>query len=293
MDNELSPRRGLIIALIVVTILIFVGLLWLIATNLPWSQLGFQSPSATATDQVLQDCAYPLAYWREHPELYPAQIVIGGVIYQQRELEALLTDTEADLAAQIRAQMAVAFLNISRGTSPSSIEGTIFSAYAWLVNYLQGSELSEEEMETGMHYLTLLEAYNLGQAGVVPCEATLPLVRTEMGVPSGTATLLSSSMPSQTSTPPPSETPTPSTPTQTATYIIITPSRTTIPTTRVPPQAPTNTPIPPTERPTPTNTPNPNTPTATPQPPTPTLPPPSPTLPVPSSTLPKPDSTNK
>jgi hypothetical protein len=283
MENELSSRRGFIIALIVVTIFIFVGLLWLIATYLPWGQLGLQSPSATATGQVLQDCTYPLAYWREHPELYPVQVVIGGVIYQQRELEALLTDTEANLALQMRAQMAVAFLNISGGTDPSSIEGTIFSAYGWLVNHPQGSELSEEELETGTRYLTLLEAYNLGQAGVVACEATIPLVRTETGISTETATLLFSSTPSQTSTQTPSETPSANTPTETATYFYITPSRTTIPTTRVPPQAPTHTPIPPTERPTSTNTPIPNTATFTPQP-VPTLPAPSPTLPPPTST---------
>jgi hypothetical protein len=283
MDNELSSRRGLIIALIVVTILIFVGLLWLIATYVPWSQLGLLSPSATATDQVLQDCAYPLTYWSEHPELYPVQVVIGGVIYQQRELEALLTDKEANLALQMRAQMAVAFLNISGGTDPSSIEGTIFSAYGWLVNHPQGSDLSAEELEIGTQFLTLLEAYNLGQAGVVACEATIPLMRTEIGLSTETATQLSSSTPSQTSTLTPSETPTASTPTEMATYFYITPSRTTIPTTRVPPPAPTDTPIPPTERPTPTNTPIPNTATFTPQP-TPTLPAPSPTLPDTSST---------
>lgn len=281
MDNELSSRRGVIIALIVVTILIFVGLLWLIATYLPWSQLGLQSPSTTATGQALQDCTYPLTYWREHPEIYPAQVVIGGVIYQRRELEALLTDTEANLALQMRAQMAVAFLNISGGTDPSSIEGTIFSAYGWLVNHPQGSELSEGELETGTRYLTLLEAYNLGQAGVVACEVTSPLMRTDTGMNTETATLLASGTPSQTSTLTPSETLSTSTPTETATLIFATPSRTTIPTTRVPPQAPSNTPIPPTERPTATNTPIPNTATFTPQPPTPTLPAPSPTLPVP------------
>jgi hypothetical protein len=278
MDNELSPRRGLIIALIVVTILIFVGLLWLVATYLPLSQLGLQSPSATATGQILQDCTYPLAYWREHPELYPAQVVIGGVIYQQRELEALLTDTEANLTLQMRAQMAVAFLNILGGTDPSSIEGTIFSAFGWLVNHPQGSEFSGEELETGRSYLTLLEAYNSGQAGVVACEATIPLVRTETSISTETATLLISSTPSQTSTQTPSETPTANTPTETATYFYITPSRTTIPTTRVPPQAPSNTPIPPTS----TNTSIPNTATFTPPPlPTSTFTPPP--LPPPTS----------
>jgi hypothetical protein len=283
MDNELSSRRGLIIALIVVTILIFVGLVWLIATYLPWSQLGLQSPSATMSDQVSQDCAYSITYWREHPELYPAQVVIGGVVYQQRELEALLTTEEVNPVLQIRAQMAVAFLNISRGSDQSSIEEIIFGAYGWLVNHPMGTTLSEDELEAGTRFLNLLDAYNSGQAGVAPCETGLPVLRTETTTATETATMSSSSTPSQTSTTTPSETPTASTPTKTATYFFGIPSATLIPTTKAPPQAPTNTPIPPTERPTPTKTPIPNTATFTPPPlPTSTYTPPPP-LPSPTS----------
>ena len=285
MDNELSSRRGWIIALIVATILIFVGLVWVIATFTPWSRLGLQNPSATADADALQECTYPITYWRQHPELYPAQVIIGGVPYKQRELEALLTDEELNLILQIRAQLAVAFLNIASGADQSGIEATLFNAYGWLLNHPLGTELSEDELEVGTKYLSLLETYNLGQAGVAACEAALPLVRTGTNIATETATLGASSTPSQTATPTPSETPTISNQTETATYFYITPSYTTIPTTRVPPPFPTNTSKPPTARPSPTNTPRPNTPTPTPQP-TPTLPAPSPTLPVPSSTLP-------
>jgi hypothetical protein len=282
MDNELSSRRGWIIALIVATILIFVGLVWLIATFTPWSRLGLQNPSATTGGNALQECTYPITYWRQHPELYPAQVIIGGVPYKQRELEALLTDEELNLILQIRAQLAVAFLNIASGADQSGIEATLFSAYGWLLNHPLGTELSADELEVGTNYLSLLEAYNHGQAGVAACEATLPLVRTGTSIATGTAILESSGTPSQTSTPTPSETPTTGSQTETATYFYITPSHTTIPTTRVPPPLPTNTSKPPTTRPSPTNTPIPNTATFTPPPlPTSTFTPPP--LPSPTS----------
>ena len=266
--------------MILVTILLFIGLVWVIATYVPWSLLGLQSPSATANAQVLQDCAYPITYWREHPELYPAQMVIGGVMYHEKELEALLTDEEINLILQMRSQMAVVYLNISAGADQSSIEGIVFSAYGWLVNHPLGSELTEDDLQAVTQYLTLLEEYNLGQAGVAPCEGTLPLVRTETSTTTLTATPLSSSTPSQTSTPTPSQTPTVTTVTQTPTYPYIFPTNTSAPTTK-PPVNPsstpniTNTPIIPTSQPSPTKTIVP--PTATPTLPSP--PTPAPTLP--------------
>ncbi|MFZ2097043.1 MAG: hypothetical protein WAV05_10435 [Anaerolineales bacterium] len=297
MDNELTSKRWLVIALVVVTIIIFVGLVWLIATFVPWNRLGFQSPSATASAQVAADCTYPISYWKEHPELYPPQMVIGGVVYTERELEALLSEDDENPIQQIRAQLAVAFLNISDGADQSVIEATIFNAYEWLVNHPAGSQITDDDQETGRRLFNLLESYNLGLAGVKPCEATIEITRTETSTVTETPTLLFSSTPGQTTTPTASETPTPTSllitpilttgvpgqPTFTASPVVIITTVAPSPT-RTPPKitstftrSPSPTVIITTVAPSPTRTPPPSSPTFT-QPPPPTI---TPTLPPP------------
>jgi hypothetical protein len=232
MDNELSSKRGLVVVLVVMTIIIFVGLVWLIATFIPWARLGFQSPSATATAQVVKDCTYPISYWKEHPELYPPQMIIGGVVYTERELEALLSDDDENPVQQIRAQLAVAFLNISGGADQSSIEATIFTAYGWLVNHPVGSQITDDEQEKGRRLFDVLETYNLGLAGVEPCEASITLTKTETSTVTAMPSLLFDSTPSQTMTPTTSFTPTPTslltTPSSTVRPTLPTPIQTTI-----------------------------------------------------------------
>jgi hypothetical protein len=280
MDTELTSKRWLVIALVVVTIIIFIGLVWLIATFVPWNRLGFQSPSATASAQVAADCTYPISYWKEHPELYPPQMVIGGVVYTERELEALLSDDDENPIQQIRAQLAVAFLNISDGADQSVIEATIFDAYEWLVNHPAGSQITDDDQETGRRLFNLLESYNLGLAGVKPCEATIELTKTETSTVTETPTLLLSSTPGQTTTPTASETPTPTSLLTMPIGTVRSATPTPILTTGVPGH-PTFTASPPvvitTVAPSPTRTPPPITPTFT-QPPLPTI---TPTVPPP------------
>jgi hypothetical protein len=261
MENEVTPKRGLVVILVAVTIVIFIGFVWLIAKFIPWNRLGFQNPSVATGTPVVRNCTYPISYWKEHPELYPAQIVIGKVVYKERELEALLSNNDENPVLQIRAQMAVAFLNISGGADLSVIEATIFNAYGWLNNHPVESQLTGDDLSTGIRYYNVLEAYNLGLAGVEACEETSTLALTGTSTVTEIPTLLITLSPSQTMTSTASETPT-----LTATYFYVAPSSTAISTTEAPPQIPTNTPIPPTARPTPTKTPIPNTATFTPPP---------------------------
>lgn len=277
--------------MVVATVIIFVVLVWLIATYIPWDILGLQGPKTSPNVPVVTNCTLPIAYWKAHPELYPSQMVIGGIVYKERELEALLSDDSQDPAQQIKAQLVVAFLNSQAGADQDSIETTLFDAYGWLVQHPPGSQVTEGELEAGRQLYDLLDAYNLGLAGVVPCEAALSVTHTSTA--SGTELLAVSLTPTQTGTPTPSETPTP-TGQWTAT---ISPTRTPVPTTQrpgnasptatrySPPQA-TNTPT--SRPPTATQTSAPATSTFTPPPPptpTYTLPP----LPSPTHTIVPPD----
>lgn len=288
MENEITTKRGLILILVVATVAVFVGLVWLIATYMPWNLLGFSSPSVTATAWTERNCTYPVSYWKAHPELYPPQMVIGGTIYKERELEALLSDETQNPAQQIKVQLAVAFLNILGGADQSRIETTIFEAYGWLVQHPAGSQVTEDELEAGTRLFRLLEAYNDGLSGVALCEGVQIPTLIASSTPTETPTVLLTTTPSQTATPSPSETPTPIEFTATATYFLFVPTRTTKPTTEPPPQVPTNTPVQPTEPPAPTKTqPPPNTATFTPPPPpTATFTPPP--LPSPTFTNPPP-----
>jgi hypothetical protein len=297
MENEIVNRRWLIVTLVTVTVVIFLGLVWLIAVFKPWNLLGLEGSTGTPDAQGLTNCTYPVSYWKAHPELYPAQLIIGGTVYKERELEALLADDSQETDQQIRVQLAVAFLNNQSGADQSSIEATIFDAFGWLVKHPTGSQVSEAELATGGQLLQVLLAYNTGSRGVAACEvvatlktlapagtASMPAgtngkitsTATLTGTPTMTGTSrnttqspLGTPSPTNTRTVAPSQTPTrtfSAGATFTPTMQISTPTNTTAPTF-------TNTPLPSF-----TSTP-PDTPTMTP-PPTPTYTPPPPPTPT-------------
>jgi hypothetical protein len=271
MENEIITKRGLILILVIATVAILVGLVWLIATYVPWNRLGFSSPSITpTTSRIEKNCTYPVSYWMEHPELYPPQMVLGSKVYQANDIHEALTGSDEDPTAQLQAQLVGAFLNISSGADQGLIETTIFQAYSWLVQHPDGSQVSESELETGSRYYNILEAYNLGLAGVAPCEEETTIIKTYTATPSGVPPTVATVTPSQTLTITPSETATPIEITATATYMVILPTNTAIQNTEPPIQLPTNTPREPTVQPSSTPTeqpPPPDTPTNTSQPP--------------------------
>ncbi len=275
MDNEIVSRRRLIFILVGASVVVFIGLVWLIAAIRPWDLLGLELPTQTASRQVVRDCTRPITYWKAHPELYPAQVFIGGVAYQETELEALLSDDSQDLSQQLKAQLVVAFLNNQAGADQGSIEATVFDAYGWLLQHPAGSQPTEVDIAQGKQLYDALEAYNLGLAGVAPCAAGPSVTKTV--IPSFTASVLSTLSATEFTPAVPSETPSPTTPPGMPTATFAIPTRTAIPTTQVP-SLPSRTPTPKAPPPTFTSTPQPPTPTNTPVPPTSTFtPPPAPT----------------
>jgi hypothetical protein len=287
MENEINKKRGLIFILVIGTITVFIGLVWLITKYIPMDQLRFSSPSLTPSAvRVEMNCTYPITYWMEHPELYPIQVVIGSKIYQANDIREALMQSGQNPIAQLQAQLVGVFLNISSGADQRQLEATIFQAYHWLVLHPDGSQVSGNDLEIGARFFSLLEAYNLGLTGVPPCEGGFLFVYTETPTPSVTATIVVTLPYSQTITATASETASPTYPIVTPIYTYAVPTQTRIATTQPPGgQVPTETRKP---NPTPTRT---SPPAATPtftQPPPPsatyTLPP----LPTATYTLPPP-----
>jgi len=282
----MTEKRGLIPILVIATVVIFVGLVWAISTYLPLNLAAAPSPTFTANaPRVAANCTSPIGYWRQHPGLYPAQVVIGGQVYQAGDLGKLFSSQTEDLPAKLQAQLTASYLNILSGADQSYIETTIFEAYGWLVQHPAGSEVSGAVQEEGTRLFNLLEAYNLGMTGVEACEAAAAYRLTELITIADTPTITVT--PSPTGTPTASETPTSTEITATVTNASILPTRAATRTNVPPSQNPTSPPVEPTQAPAPTNTPAPTAaPTNTPVPPAPTytLPP----LPIPTNTLPPP-----
>jgi hypothetical protein len=248
MIHETITKRRLAILLILAVVVIFAGFAWLALNNLPFDQMGRQTPTDTAAARAESDCTQPLAYWRAHPELYPPQVFIGDVAYKERELEALLLNDSQEPAQQLKVQLVVAFLNSQAGADQSLIEPTLFEAYGWLVEHPAGSQVTEAGLAEGRQMILALEDFNLGLAGVPACEGI------------GAATRTSTSGASQT--PPFSPTPSPTvtaTASGTLTAIEITATATPTATRSAAPPVvyPTDTEISPTRPPAPTDTPRP------------------------------------
>ncbi len=192
-------KRILILILVVATVTVFIGLVWLIATKIPWSQLSFPNPSFTAgSAQTGRNCTYPVTYWREHPESYPSRIVIGAVEYQAEDIRVILSNETTDLPRQLQAELVGTFLNTLSGANQSLIESAIFQAYTWLVENPDGNQVADQEREAGSRVYDELEAYNHGLAGVAACQANATTEIMETRTTSETPTITPSQTPSPT-----------------------------------------------------------------------------------------------
>ena len=170
----ITEKRGLVIILVIATVFIFVGLVWAIATYLPLNLLGLPTPSFTAAAQVAgKNCTYPVSYWKNHPELYPSQLVIGGQVYKAKDIQGIFSDDTPDLTVELQAQLTGAYLNFLSGADQSYVETTIFEAYGWLVKHPAGSALTIASVRLEQGYINVLETYNQGLTEVASCEPAI------------------------------------------------------------------------------------------------------------------------
>lgn len=277
MENEILKKRGLLLILMVASVVGFISLVWIIATRASRGSLASIRTTSTATIvRVEKNCVFPIAYWQIHPELFPSQIVLGSRLYNGDEIGTALSESNQDQGTQLQAQLIGAFLNILAGADQSLISPTIFQAYGWIVEHPAGGSISEADLQTGARLLSLLEAYNLGQAGVAACQGAATYTIGATVINTETSTVQPTAAPSETLTPTPSPSSTPTSEVIYPTWTVAVSTPTLKPTTEEPngpPPAsetvaptvqPSNTPEPPTEEPAPTATDTPE----------PTLPPP-------------------
>jgi hypothetical protein len=236
MEKCIAGKRGLLIILIIATVAVFVGLVWVITAYLPTESAASPSPSNTSDIRhVTMNCVAPVAYWARHPEYYPDQLVLGNKVYPAAEIGGIFSDQSEGMPASLQAQLTAAYLNILSGADQSYIQATIFEAYGWLIAHPSNSELLQGDQETGTRLFNLLEAFNLGETGVAPCDVLYLTQQAETSMVKSTSTETLTSTPAPSETAPASETPRP---TETETfepiYTAIFPTKTATRTTEAP-----------------------------------------------------------
>jgi hypothetical protein len=143
------------------------------------------------------NCTYPLHYWQDHPETWPAEIIIGQIQYTRDDMRAMFSVPDPEAQVVLIRQVYGAFLNILHGSNMAVIEPVIIDAVSWLESNPPGSNLSEFNRQQGMYMTGILAGYNNGEVGPGLCKGA-------PGSPTPTRT------PTLTWTPPPpSSTPVP------------------------------------------------------------------------------------
>ncbi|RPH75265.1 hypothetical protein EHM76_02050, partial [bacterium] len=266
----------------VLSIVLSTGIVFIVGVFFMRNARGERFIADRVDAPILQDssrnCTYTDYYWLQHPELWPAEMVINQQAISQQEGRELLESPSSDeLTVSVLRSLYLAYLNIYNGADMASIVDTVQDSETWLAGTPDDAMLTNFRQQMGVTLAANLEAFNQGMLGPGLCPdqpgtptPTGTAAPTEAVTPSPTASGLqlffenlfggreppatATSVPSETSTstsPPPAYNPPP--PQQ--------------PTATQPP-TPTNTQPPP-----PTNTQPPPSATST-QPPTATQPPP-------------------
>jgi hypothetical protein len=114
-------------------------------------------------------CTYPLHYWKDRPGQWPAQVVLGGQVYNRADAQALLGQQPDEVGVHLAQQVYTAFLNILAGANYTVIEGVLMDAAAWLDANPLGSRPSELSQREGAYLAQIMENYNLGEIGPGAC----------------------------------------------------------------------------------------------------------------------------
>jgi hypothetical protein len=152
-------------------------------------------PQPESSDQDT-NCTYPLYYWKDYPDAWPAQIIIGGQIYTRKTMFEIYHAENPDTANLLIQQLYTAFLNILGGTSYNKIEATIVDANTWLGDNPPGTPISENTQQIGIILAAELEDYNNGQNGPPACDDIPP-------TPSPSPPITTTQTRTLTNTPPP------------------------------------------------------------------------------------------
>jgi len=74
-------------------------------------------------------------YWKNHPEEWPATIVVGGVTYTRDEALAFFGNVSKDKRVTMFASLVSAKLNVGIGNDSSCVSSTIAKADDWMATY--------------------------------------------------------------------------------------------------------------------------------------------------------------
>ena len=178
-------------------------------------------------------CTFSMDYWRDHPDVWPAEaITIGGVTSTKAEAIAIMEQAQqGDTTYILASQLIVSALNLLNGADGGAIENAAVDADQWLMDHPLGSELNEEDRQSGFALAETLEGYNIGEIGPGVCDDEVKtFTPTVTATPTETPTATPTDTPVATSTNTPTNTFTPTvtaTPTETPT---VTPTDTFTPT---------------------------------------------------------------
>jgi hypothetical protein len=119
--------------------------------------------------EQVPNCTYPIHYWQEQPEDWPAEIVLGGRALGKEEARILLNSTDPNVQTQLSQQVYTAFLNILAGANYTVIERVLLNAAAWLDDNPPGSQVSELSRNEGLYMAQVIGHYNQGEIGPGLC----------------------------------------------------------------------------------------------------------------------------
>jgi hypothetical protein len=156
--------------------------------------------SQSEINDDITNCTYPLYYWKDYPDSWPAQIVIAGLIYTQADMFEIYHDQDPDTATLLIRQLYTAFLNILGGSNHARIDPVIVDANNWLAANPPGAAISEHNQSIGLNLAASLEDYNDGLNGPPACQDVPP---TPTPSPTITDTLVPTLTPTPTNTPVP------------------------------------------------------------------------------------------
>jgi hypothetical protein len=78
-------------------------------------------------------------YWKNHPEVWPAGVTVGGVHYSTADAIALMGKVAKDKTITIFSSLVAATLNVGIGNASGCIASTIASANTWMAAHAPGS----------------------------------------------------------------------------------------------------------------------------------------------------------
>jgi hypothetical protein len=126
--------------------------------NHPATDFGFWAPPSTPVGTGTP------GYWQNHPEAWPASVVIGGRTYGRDEAIGWISASGKDRTLTMFASLVSAKLNVLNGTDSSCVATTIAAADDWMTEHPVGTNVHAASLawKLGEPLHRLMDNYNNG-----------------------------------------------------------------------------------------------------------------------------------